>query len=164
MTIKQLADELGLSKTAIRKKMTEEFRASYVTNDATGTMQISEEGCKLLREQFRKPAETIPETAENSRKQLPETPQTEVFALIEMLQNELKIKNDQITELNARLAETTAALTETTKSLQAAQALHAGTIQQQLLEESTENSSQEQPKTDKKQGFFRRLFHGRKDN
>ena len=96
---------------------------------------------------------------------LPETPKTDVSAeLVKMLQAQLDAKDRQIDELNARLAETTAALTETTKSLQAAQALHAGTIQQQLLEETTESSSQEQPQNEKKQGFFRRLFHGRKDN
>ena len=67
----------------------------------------------------------------------------------------------QIAELNARLAETTAALTETTKSLQAAQALHAGTIQQQLLEES-EGGDDEQTDSERKSGFWGRLFHGRR--
>lgn len=48
-------------------------------------------------------------------------------ALVDMLQQELEIKNEQIRELNARLAESNAALV-------AAQALHAGSIQQQLTD------------------------------
>ena len=42
------------------------------------------------------------------------------------------IKNKQIEELNARLAEVTSALTAAQQTAQAAQALHAGMMQQQL--------------------------------
>ena len=55
-----------------------------------------------------------------------------------MLQRELDIKNEQIKELNARLAESNAALVEAQQTAHAAEALHAGTIQQRLITDGTD--------------------------
>ena len=69
-----------------------------------------------------------------------ETCETSETTLIAMLQSELEhknqqleVKDEQIRELNARLAESNAALVAAQQTAQAAQALHAGTIQQQFL-------------------------------
>ena len=82
-------------------------------------------------------------------------------AVIEMLQKELEIKNEQIRELNERLSECSAALLAAQQTAQAAQALHAGTIQQQLTEGAAD-LEQEQPQADvasgEKKGWFIRLF------
>ena len=66
--------------------------------------------------------------------------ETSEAVLIAMLQRDLEHKNQQlevkdtqIRELNARLAESNAALVAAQQTAQAAQALHAGTIQQQFL-------------------------------
>ena len=67
-------------------------------------------------------------------------------ALISMLQRELDIKNKQIEEL-------TSALSETSKALHAAQALHAGTLQTNLIASESEDKPQE-----KSRGLFSRLF------
>ncbi len=83
-------------------------------------------------------ANQFPETPENTANQFPETPETTATVLISMLQSELdhkneqlQVKDQQIAELNARLAE---ALVLAQQTAQAAQALHAGTIQQQLTD------------------------------
>lgn len=68
-------------------------------------------------------------------------------ALVEALRGELKVKNEQIQELNDRLAETTAALVTAQQTAQAAQALHAGTIRKQLA-----GGEEDSP------GFFSRIF------
>lgn len=125
MTIKELAEKLGVSKTAIRKRLDEDFRRDYIKTSDDGVITINSEGCELISETFRKPVET-------HGKQFSETDENTVSTLIEMLQTELKIKNQQIEELNARLAESNAALVAAQQTAQAAQALHAGTIQQQL--------------------------------
>lgn len=82
-------------------------------------------------------------------------------AVIEMLQKELEIKNEQIKELNERLSECSAALLAAQQTAQAAQALHAGTIQQQLTDGAAD-LEQEQPQADvvsgEKKGWFIRLF------
>ena len=127
-TIKQLADELHVSKTWIRNFMDENFRARYTEKGPDGAIQISDDGCKLLCDGLRKPPESdanlFAETAENGANQFAETAETTekstssvTDALVGMLQRELDAKNDQIEQLN--------------KSLLQAQALHAGAMQQQ---------------------------------
>jgi hypothetical protein len=54
-TIKELADEFGVSKTAIRNKLTEEFRSKWVqTSTANGvkTLVITEDGVNALKTIF----------------------------------------------------------------------------------------------------------------
>lgn len=70
-------------------------------------------------------------------------------AVIELLREELNRKNEQIQQLNERLAETTAALVAAQQTIQTvqqttqtAQALHVGTIQQQLITDEGEDNQQ----------------------
>lgn len=133
MTILEIAKELNVSKTAIRKHITAEFREQYMKN-VDGTFQISANGCELLRESFQK---RIGNDSENFQKQAKTDStnllQTDAFAeMLAVLKNQLEAKDAQIAELNARLSETAAALAKTAESLQAEQALHAGTMQKQL--------------------------------
>ncbi len=67
-------------------------------------------------------------------------------AVILMLQEELKGKNAQIEAQQKTISELTATLQKTTETLQAAQALHAGTIQSQL-ETQSQNTRSEPSKT-----------------
>ena len=53
-----------------------------------------------------------------------------------MLRKELETKNKQIEDLNARLAEVSSALLAAQQTAATAQALHAGTIKQQLSDGS----------------------------
>lgn len=132
-TIKQLADELGVSKTAIRKYMTEDFRAAHTAIIAGNIIEISNDGCELIAVSLRKPSKT-PEN------RVAETPETQDFsAEIAFLREQLTAKDEQlaakdrqIDALTTALANTTSALNLANESLHAAQALHAGTIQQQL--------------------------------
>lgn len=125
-TIKALADELGVSKTAVRKYLTADFRAKYTANSTGNIIEISDNGCKLIAESFRKPPETtankFAETTENQGLQ----------SEIEFLREQLQAKDRQIEQQEKTIDRLTAALENTTASLQAAQALHAGTIQKQL--------------------------------
>ena len=71
---------------------------------------------------------------------------------------QLAVKDKQIEELNARLAEVSSALVAAQQTAQAAQALHAGTIQQQITSRADQSEgSGDEPK---KQGWFSRLFRG----
>ena len=82
---------------------------------------------------------------------------------ITMFQAQLAVKDRQINLLQEQISQLTAAMENLTASLNAEQALHAGTIQKQLAEHSVmdQPSDVEQPK--QKQGIFSRLF-GRKEN
>ena len=80
-------------------------------------------------------------------------------ATINTLQGQLSVKDQQIEELNARLAEVSSALLAAQQTAAAAQALHAGTIQQQFItgKAGVEQQGQEL-EPEEKRGWFRKLF------
>ena len=78
-----------------------------------------------------------------------------------MLRKELETKNKQIEDLNARLAEVSSALVMAQQTAQAAQALHAGTIQQQFIE-CAADPAPEQSQESEKRSWLSRLF-GKQD-
>jgi CTP-dependent riboflavin kinase len=54
-TIKELADEFGVSKQAIRKKLDANFRANHVqtiTRNGVQTLVVTDSGCLLLKQHF----------------------------------------------------------------------------------------------------------------
>ena len=119
-TIKQIADELGVSKETIRKQVPN-LPPNTVTTSANRTTLINSTGEAIIKtlvtsgvpNKTTKPTRLSPtETTENNR-------------LYDILQAELDSKNRQIDTLLEQLA-------EKDRQLHAAQALHAGTIQQQL--------------------------------
>ena len=77
---------------------------------------------------------------------------------ITMFQAQLAVKDRQINLLQEQISQLTAAMENLTASLNAEQALHAGTIQKQLTEHSVmdQPSDVEQPK--QKQGLFLFFF------
>ena len=161
VTIAEISVECGVSEQAIRAWC----RRNHVAKDAKGSFAISEVHKTAIyqhylgidRKQVSQPAKASCETCETSE-----------TALITMLQRELDrkseqlaVKDKQIAELNERLSECSAALLAAQQTAQAAQALHAGTIQQQLTDGATD-PGQEKPQADvvsgEKKGWFSRLF------
>ena len=141
MTIKQLADVLGVSKTAIRKYLTAEFRENHVETTENQVITISETGCKLIAETMGKTANlsqnsanSFAETAKTAENPEQNNQSQPLEALILMLQKELEEKNAQLAAKDRQIEQLTSALDHTTSSLQAAQVLHAGTMQQHQLE------------------------------
>lgn len=133
-TIKQIAGEIGVSKQAVQKRISREPLCTsiqpYIYMEV-GTKYIDETGEKLIKEAFEGKVYTT--VADNEPIDKAETVDT-VHTLINMLQNELDVKNKQIQEL-------TAALENTTASLHAAQVLHAGTMQNRLEPGDTEDTA-----------------------
>ena len=70
------------------------------------------------------------------------------------------VKDKQIEELNARLAEVSSALVVAQQTAQAAQALHAGTIRQQLTDGEDDPNQQGQT-VEQKKSWFSKVFGGR---
>lgn len=118
-TIRELAEAIGVSKTAIRKHMTEEFRAAHTATTTGNVIEIDDAGCEKIAESFRKSMEK-PET------KLPETEETKFLREeIEFLRKQLEAKDLQIAANQEQISQLTTALAH-------AQALHAGTMHQQL--------------------------------
>ena len=164
MTVKQLADSLGVTKTAIRKRFTEDFRANYLQATANGVIIVSDEGCKLIAETLQTTANQIPETAET----VAENPEnSSLETMIAVLREQLAVKDSQIASLTNALTtsqeqvkQLTDSLHDTVAALTAAQALHAGTIQQQLTDKqaSSEGQSECVPESQERKGFWQRIF------
>ena len=150
-TIKQIADEIGVSKTAVRNKITPEMKTMFAET-VSGVIYISPEGETLIKAAFLSTKPQI-EVADVSENQFADV-SGQVSALITMLQKELDIKNEQIQELNNRLAESNVALVAAQQTAQAAQALHAGTMTKQLAEDNTDLIKSAPHSV----GFFARIF------
>lgn len=65
-TIKELADDIGVSKTAINNKVTEEMRNKYYSKIGNKFV-INEDGQELIKSLFIEPAEGSVEETENSQ-------------------------------------------------------------------------------------------------
>ena len=78
-------------------------------------------------------------------------------ATIDTLQGQLEVKDRQIEQQAQTITRLTDALAAAQQTAAAAQALHAGTIQQQLL---TGEAGADQQEPEQKRGWFRNLFRG----
>ena len=145
-TIKEIADELGVSKTAVSKQIANlGLRSSLRKNGNQFAIENQQE--KLIKMVFRKNKQreiagenlVSDEQSQTTNANQSQTENHEVCDLVcvlqttvDTLQEQLSVKDQQIRELNARLAECSTALLAAQETARAAQALHAGTIQQQL--------------------------------
>ena len=137
--ITEIAAECGVSEQAVRAWC----RRNHVAKDAKGSFAISESQKSAIyqhylgveRKQVSQPAKASCETCETSETVLISMLQKELDrkdTQLSVKDEQLAVKDEQIRELNARLAECSAALLAAQETARAAQALHAGTIQQQL--------------------------------
>jgi len=150
-TIKQIADDMGIEKQRVYRHI-----KKHHINEAhqkAGMMYYDDVAERLIKQHFSN-NDHINEAHQSTSKT---TSSGTVDTLVDMLQNELHIKNQQIKELNTRLAETTSALVTAQQSLQTAQLLHGGTIQKQLTDDVVEVATSEETK-EPKRGFLKRLF------
>ena len=169
MTIKQLADQLGVSKTTISKAISA-LGLSNRLNRSGNKYIISEDQTEQIKMQI---ANSRPQTANDKSQTANDKSQLEnQKALIEVLQKQLALLNEQLSikagQIKAyqeQIHILTNSLHDATVALTAEQALHAGTIQRQLTEqinpkEEAALDHQEQPNN--KQSIFSKLF-GRKN-
>ena len=163
MTIRQLANELGVCKQTISNAILQlgfqdtlhKVGNKYILSET----QISQ--IKLQIETEKTPKS--PNEIEKSTILFLEMQNATLREQLAVLNNQLAIKDNQIHLLQEQIGQLTNAMENLTTALNAEQALHAGTIQKQLTEHSAMDklSDVEQPK--QKQGLFSRLF-GRKEN
>ena len=172
-TIRQIADEIGVSKQTVYKRYKGKLYtvcAPYAHTEQ-GVLYIEEQGETLIKQDFLQKecsigAHTYAHTERSNGAVLEQSENAGVVAVlqttIDTLQGQLAIKDKQIEELNARLAEVSSALVAAQQTAQAAQALHAGTIQQQLLSgESGADQQGREPEPGGKRSWFRKFFENR---
>lgn len=173
-TIREIADELGVSKTAVSKQIANlGLRSSLRKNGNQFAIENQQE--KLIKMAFQKNRQrdsmaenaVSDEQSQTKNANQSQTANHEVCDLVGVLQTtvdtlqaQLAVKDVQIRELNARLAECSTALLAAQETARAAQALHAGTIQQQLSdgEDRVAASVPEEQAAPNKRRWFNRFF------
>lgn len=149
-TIKQIADEIGVSKQAVQQRLNKpplETTAKPLLQMVDNAWRVPLEAEELILKAFSdSQASVVGKLADNEPASLPTTSSTLVDELVSMLQNELENKNGQIVSQQGTIDKLTETVQEQmqqierlTSSLQAEQALHAGTMQQQLTSGVDEN-------------------------
>ena len=178
MTIKQLADELAVSKSTIGRAIVQlgfqdqlcKIGNKYMLSE-TQILQIK---LQLSKDEEEKSLQANSKTLHEEEKSLhgeekslqanQEMQKAILQEQLSILNKQLAIKDHQIQILQEQIGQLTVTMESMATALNAAQALHAGTIQKQLTEHSDsmeQMPDQEQPK--QKKGIFSRLF-GRKEN
>ena len=161
-TIRQIADEIGVSKQAVYKRYKGKLHtvcAPYA-HTVQGVLYLSEQAETLIKQDFLQNDCSNGAHTERSIGAVPEQSQDAgvvavLQATIDTLQGQLEVKDRQIEQQAQTITRLTDALAAAQQTAAAAQALHAGTIQQQLL---TEESGGEQQEPEQKRGWFSRFF------
>ena len=174
-TIRQIADEIGVSKQAVFKKIKREPLSTSLqglTATVDGRLMVEVDGEKLIKQAF---SEIAPSTTTNrltgAVDGLVDAPSTKngekmaevdgvisvLKATIDTLQGQLEVKDRQIEQQAQTIIRLTDTLAAAQQTAAAAQALHAGTIQQQLL---TGEAGVDQQEPEQKRGWFSKLFRG----
>jgi predicted transcriptional regulator len=143
-TIRQIADELGVSKQAVQQRLRKEPLTSACRQHTTrngNTIYIENQGVELIKASFS--TSVADKLSATNDKQL-----------VDFFKEQLREKDRQLAEKDRQLADITAALVAAQQTAAAAQALHAGTIQQQLASPGGEAPADERDVASPKRGIF----------
>ena len=139
-TIRQIADEIGGSKTAVSKQIANLGLRSGLRKNGN-QFAIDERQETLIKQAFLEKSQTEIENQTQTKSQTENHEVSDLVcvlqATIDTLQGQLEVKDRQIEKL-------TEALIAAQQTAAAAQALHAGTIQQQLVTGDARADQQEQ--------------------
>ena len=141
-TIKEIADEIGVSKTAVRKQIANlKLQTSLRKNG--NQFAIDDEQETLIKQAFLKKTETKNGNQTQTKTQTGNHEVSDLVCVlqttIDTLQNQLSIKDKQI-ESQSKIIE------NLSTALEAAQALHAGTIQHTFADTTKEDEPVKQKK------------------
>lgn len=173
-TIRQIAEELGVSKQAVFKKMKREPLSTGLrglTSTVDGRLMVSVDGENLIKSAFlplepstdRQPVDGLVDS-------LVDAPSTMVDgsvdglidvlqSTIDTLQGQLEVKDKQLEAKDRQIEQLTSALVAAQQTAAAAQALHAGTMHQQLLSgEAGADQQGQEPEPSQKRSWISRFF------
>ncbi len=193
-TIRQIADEIGVSKQAVYKR----FKGKLYTvcapyaHTERGVLYMSEQGEALIKQDFFQDsrsngavleqqveapierdflqgsrsngAHTCTHTEHSIGAALEQGQENGLVAIlqatIDTLQGQLEVKDRQIEQQAQTITSLSDALAAAQQTAAAAQALHAGTIQQQILSGEAEADQKHPgpPESGQKRGWLGRLF------
>ena len=153
-TIRQIADEIGVSKTAVNKQIANLGLRSGLRKNGN-QFAIDEHQEALIKQAFSEKSQT---EIENQSQTKTQTENHEVGDLVCVLQATIDTLQGQLEVKDRQIAKLTEALVAAQQTAAAAQALHAGTMKQQLL---SVESGADQQEPEQKKSWFSKIFGGR---
>ena len=173
-TIRQIADEIGVTRQAIYKK----FKINSAVSDSLKAHSFTvekvkyytAEGEKIIKSMFADNSDTFKGTVNLSTEQLTDKlthdnlTTNQVDRLTDLFSTQLKAKDQQkdrqLAEKDKQIAMLMEQSNNLTQALQAAQALAAADKKQLLLQSGQKNEQLENPDSSEnvKKGFFRKIF------
>ena len=153
-TIRQIADEIGVSKTAVNKQIANLGLRSGLRKNGN-QFAIDEHQEALIKQAFSEKSQT---EIENQSQTKTQTENHEVGDLVCVLQATIDTLQGQLEVKDRQIAKLTEALVAAQQTAAAAQALHAGTMKQQLL---SGESGSDQQEPEQKKSWFSKIFGGR---
>ena len=102
-TIKELADEFNVSKQAVRKRLTEEFRANHVetiTSNGVKTLVVTYTGYMLLKQHF-----TTSNATGNDKVTDTSNPTTGDLSVVKILEQHLFVKDKQLENKDSQISQ-----------------------------------------------------------
>lgn len=168
-TVKQIADELGVSKQAVHQKRKSKELSTALqpfTSTVDGVVYISVDGENLIKQAFLKSERKQVDGKLSSTVDSSFTPpeDSEVVFLrgqVEKLQAELEKEREHNREKDKQLLETLNKLAESQAALSAGQAADKQKALAEKIIEGSKQLSDEEPKAAAPQSFFQKIF-GRK--
>lgn len=158
-TIRQIADEIGVSKTAVNKQIANLGLRSGLRKNGN-QFAIDEHQEALIKEAFSEKSQTEIENQTQTENHEVSDLVCVLQATIDTLQGQLEVKDRQIEQQAQTITRLTDALAAAQQTAVAAQALHAGTIQQQLVAGEGEELQQKR-ETVPRRSWWKRLFEGK---
>lgn len=153
-TIRQIADEIGVSKTAVNKQIANLGLRSGLRKNGN-QFAIDEHQEALIKQAFSEKSQT---EIENQSQTKTQTENHEVGDLVCVLQATIDTLQGQLEVKDRQIAKLTEALVAAQQTAAAAQALHAGTMKQQLL---SGESGADQQEPEQKKSWVSKIFGGR---
>lgn len=147
-TIKQLADLLGVSKTAVRNYLSDDFRTKYTAIDHKGVITISAEGCKLVAA-FLERSDKLTENTEKKFSGTSENTENITIPKVvwQLMEEQLREKDEQLAKKDQQIADLTAAVKSQAQSINADRHNElAGTMGKTLIEASGEKKKKKKIK------------------
>ena len=102
-TIKELADEFNVSKQAVRKRLTEEFRANHVetiTSNGVKTLVVTYTGYMLLKQHF-----TTSNATGDDKVTDTSNPTTGDLSVVKILEQQLFVKDKQLENKDSQISQ-----------------------------------------------------------
>ena len=165
LTVKQFAERAGVSTQRIYQLLTKSLQE--FTKTEHGKKYIAIEGLRLFEKE---PLQNVAKGLQSNLQHFARAETEILMETVEVLRRQLAIKDEQLAAKDKQIGNLTAALLSSqeqhkalTDAMTTAQALHAGTIQRQLVEQSSKEDvlPEEQTQPKPKQGFLSRIFEKR---